>query len=56
MQVEQVQSAQVQFAHASAQCAHSHRAWLHVGHEQSEQSHTAQTASQLLHEQVVHSS
>lgn len=55
-QVEQEQSAQVQFAQVSLQLAHSQVAWLQVLQVQSSQEQVAQTSSQLLHSQVEHSS
>ncbi|GAA0651535.1 hypothetical protein GCM10010174_89060 [Kutzneria viridogrisea] len=57
LQVEQLQSAQVQLLHESLpQLAHSQTAWLHVAQVQSAQVQFAQESEQLAQEQVVHSS
>ncbi|MEV4317972.1 hypothetical protein [Actinocrispum sp. NPDC049592] len=56
LQVGQVQSPQVQFAHESAHDAHEQAAWLQVGHAQSTQEHTAHESEQCGQTQLSHSS
>ena len=51
-----MQSAQVQWAHESAQFAHWQLAWLHVAQEQSAHAQFAQESAQLTHEHLAHSS
>ncbi|QUQ70082.1 hypothetical protein [Kutzneria sp. CA-103260] len=51
-----MQSAQVQFAHESAQFPHWQLAWLHVAQVQSAHVQFAQESLQLAQAQVVHSS
>ncbi len=56
LQVAQLQSAQVQFAHASAQLLHEQVLWLQLVQAQSAQTQFAHTSAQLLHWQSAHSS
>jgi hypothetical protein len=56
LQVAQLQSAQLQFAHASAQLEHEQMLWLQLPQEQSAQTQFAHTSAQLLHWQSAHSS
>jgi hypothetical protein len=56
LQVAQLQSAQVQFAHVSAQLEHEQVLWLQLGQEQSAQAQLAHASAQLLHWQSAHSS
>lgn len=51
-----MQFAHVQLAQASEQPAHSHRAWLQVGQEQSAHWHSAQESEQFAQEHWAHSS
>ena len=56
LQVEQVHSAQAQFAHESVHEAHWHTLWLHVEQVQLSHAHIAQASEQSAHSHVVHSS
>ncbi|MFC0546299.1 hypothetical protein [Kutzneria chonburiensis] len=54
--MEQVQSAQAQLAHESAQLPHWQAAWLHVAQVQSAHVQFAQESVQLVQAHVEHSS
>jgi hypothetical protein len=56
LQVAQEQSAQVQFAQESLQCAQAQALWLHVAQVQSAQLQFAHRSVQPWHEHVAHSS